>query len=178
MNERILVAGLGNVLMSDDAIGPYCVQHLLANFDFPSGVEVVDLGTPGLDLTLHLSSADIVFVIDALRSAAPGTIAIYGDAAVSRSSDGVRLETHSPALAESIFVARLSGDRPRDVRLIGLAGASYEHGTALTPDVRARIPCLAEAVLRELTALQVPWTHRAPAVPPDVWWESRRILTF
>jgi hydrogenase maturation protease len=171
VTDRILVAGLGNVLMSDDGIGPYCVQHLSARYEFPAHVEVADLGTPGLDLALHLSSADIVLVIDALRDAPPGTIAVYDFAAVFTRRTGTRLETHSPALEESILIARLAAERPRDVRLIGLAGESFEHGTALSPGVRARIPSLIDAVLAELTDVGVGWTPLRTAVPRAAWWE-------
>ena len=51
---------LGNVVMSDDANAPYRMQQLMAQCEFPPCVEVADLGTPGLDLALHLSSAHIV----------------------------------------------------------------------------------------------------------------------
>jgi hydrogenase maturation protease len=151
--------------MSDDAIGPYCAQRLMAGYKFPQHVEVADLGTPGLDLAVHLSSADIVLLIDAVRGCAPGTIAIYDSAAVFTGRHGARLETHSPALEESILIARLAGNRPRDVRLIGLAGARFDHGTTLTPEVRARIPSLVDTVLAELTGLGACWTQRSRVLP-------------
>jgi hypothetical protein len=46
--HRVGVIGLGNVLMGDDAFGPWVVQTLLAEHDFPEGIAVEDLGTPGL----------------------------------------------------------------------------------------------------------------------------------
>ena len=169
---RVLIAGIGNVLMTDDGIGPYCARQLMAGCDFPPDVEVADLGTPGLDLTLHLSEADTVIVVDALRDGEPGTLSRYDVDAVSAGAVGIRLETHSPALAESIQIARLSGDRPRDVRLIGLTGVSFDHGTTLSLEVRARMPLLIDAVLAELTGLQARWKRRTPGPAPDVWWEQ------
>ncbi len=48
---RIAVIGLGNVLMGDDAFGPY-VAHLLDGwYEWPDDVQVVEVGTQGLDLT-------------------------------------------------------------------------------------------------------------------------------
>ena len=46
----VRVLGLGNVLMGDDALGPWVVHHLVSTYDFPPEVAVVDVGTPGLDL--------------------------------------------------------------------------------------------------------------------------------
>jgi hydrogenase maturation protease len=171
VSHRVLVAGLGNVLMGDDAIGPYCARHLMAHYQFPPQVEVADLGTPGLDLALHLSAVDVVLLIDALRGIEQDTIAVYDRAALCDGRHLTRLDTHSLAVAESIFIARLAGDRPFDVRLIGLAGVSFEHGTRLSPKVRARIPSLIQAVLAELTARNVRWTRRARPLPLNAWWE-------
>jgi hydrogenase maturation protease len=169
---RILVAGLGNVLLSDDAIGPYCAQHLLATYEFPESVEVSDLGTPGLDLTLHLSSADVVIAIDALRGVEPGTVHVFDRAALLTGRRDTRLDTHAPALEESILIAHLAGGRPFDVRLVGLGGASFEYGTTLSPMIRARIAALADRVLAELASLGVAWCQRAPRLSPDIWWED------
>jgi hydrogenase maturation protease len=171
VSQRILVAGLGNVLMSDDAIGPYCVHQLLGQYEFPAEVEVADLGTPGLDLALHFSSADTVLIIDSPRGIEPDTIAIYDASALCDGRHMTRLDTHSPAVAEWIFIARLAGDRPFEVRLIGLSGVSFEHGTRLSPNVRARIPSVIHAVLAELTARNVQWTPRARSLPLSAWWE-------
>jgi hydrogenase maturation protease len=173
MTRRILIAGLGNVLMSDDAIGPYCAEHLRANFEFPEHVEVADLGSPGLDLALHLSSAYIVIAIDALRGVEPGSLHVFEhDTLLSRRCDA-RLDTHAPALEESILIARLSGERPYDVKLVGLGGACFDHGTALSDVARARIEALADLVLAQLTALDVRWHRREVQATPDVWWETR-----
>ena len=50
----IRVLGLGNVLMSDDGFGPFVVRVLEATYECPPGVDVVDVGTPGLDLTPNM----------------------------------------------------------------------------------------------------------------------------
>jgi hydrogenase maturation protease len=172
VSGRVLVAGLGNVLMSDDAIGPYCTHYLLANYEFPADVDVADLGTPGLDLTLHLSSAEVVIAIDALRGVAPGTVQVFERAALLNRRQDARLDTHAPALEESILVAELAGDRTLDVRLVGLGGASFEYGTALSPMVLGRIAALGERVLAELTSLGVAWRPRPERGTLDVWWED------
>jgi len=43
----IAVVGLGNVLMGDDAFGPYVVQVLLAGYEFPPEVEWSTSGRRG-----------------------------------------------------------------------------------------------------------------------------------
>jgi len=46
--KPIRVLGVGNVLCTDDGLGPYAIKVLEAQYEFPEGVEVVDVGTPGL----------------------------------------------------------------------------------------------------------------------------------
>ena len=52
MNERILVAGIGNIFFGDDAFGVE-VERRLANL-LPSGVRVRDFGIRGYDLAFAL----------------------------------------------------------------------------------------------------------------------------
>ena len=51
---RIAVVGLGNVLMGDDGFGPYVAHLLEAWYEWPDDVQVVELGTQGLDLTPYV----------------------------------------------------------------------------------------------------------------------------
>ncbi len=99
---------------------------------FPPNVEVADLGGPGLDLAVHVSSADVVLLVDALRGAPPGTIEVHDLTAEGPSAPNVRLDTHAPGIRASIQTARLEAGKPGHARLIGLAGLSFEHGTHLS----------------------------------------------
>lgn len=49
MTPRILVAGIGNIFLGDDAFG-VVVARRLAEHPLPPGVEVRDFGIRGLDL--------------------------------------------------------------------------------------------------------------------------------
>jgi hydrogenase maturation protease len=72
---RILVAGVGNVFLGDDAFGVEVVQRL-ARRDLPEGVRVVDFGIRGVDLTYALLDGyEAVVLVDAApRGEPPGTL--------------------------------------------------------------------------------------------------------
>lgn len=180
--ERVLVAGIGHVLLGDDAIGPCCVRALQARWAAPEHVAIEDLGSPGLDLVLHLAAADIVLVVDALRGVEPGSLHVFdlmtgarasagagadagagpgAEAGVRAASSVARLDTHGLALEESVLTARLSGPRPRLVRIIGLGGASFELGAGLSEVVKTRMEALTARVIEELAALGVIGHERA-----------------
>ena len=72
---RILVAGVGNIFLGDDAFGVEVVQGL-ARRPLPEGVRVVDFGIRGLDLTYALLDGyEAVILVDAApRGETPGTL--------------------------------------------------------------------------------------------------------
>jgi hydrogenase maturation protease len=176
MSHRILVAGLGNVLMNDDAVGPYCVEYLLAHYEFGPDVAVVDLGTPGLDLALHVAVADVVLAIDAVRSVKPGIVQVFDRSALNIGAHGVRVDTHALALEEAIALVELVRGTPLDVALIGCGGAHFEHGTGLSPVVREQIGTLAQTVIDELERRGVPCPRRNPVGTADPWWERPAVI--
>ncbi len=75
MNRRILVAGIGNVFLGDDAFGVEVVRRLAAA-RLPPEAEVVDFGINGLDLTYALLDGyAAAILVDAIpRGQAPGTL--------------------------------------------------------------------------------------------------------
>src|SRR5208283_6201915 len=78
--RRIAVVGLGNVLLGDDGFGPLAVEMFRSLYECDSKVEILDLGTPGLDLAPYLYDADLVVIADAVHpreEEGPGTLSVY-----------------------------------------------------------------------------------------------------
>lgn len=75
MQPRILIAGVGNIFLGDDAFGVEVAQRL-ARRPLPEGVRVVDFGIRGLDLTYALLDGyETVILVDAApRGEPPGTL--------------------------------------------------------------------------------------------------------
>ena len=72
---RILVAGIGNIFMGDDAFGVEVVKRLISHA-LPENVRVTDFGIRGYDLAFALlDSYDITILVDACpRGDPPGTL--------------------------------------------------------------------------------------------------------
>ena len=64
MSKKIAVLGIGNVLIGDDAFGPYVVSSFAAAFDVHPDVHVLDVG-PGESTRVDLRDRAIV-TIDAM----------------------------------------------------------------------------------------------------------------
>jgi len=171
--KRILVAGIGSVLLADDGIGPYVVRLLQANYVFDEGVEVEDLGTPALDLIDHIAGLDALIVVDAVANgAAPGAITLYRKDELTRCTPAVRLDPHSPALADALWAAEFYGGCPQEVLLVGVSGESYEGGCALSKAVQGSVVRAVQAVLRELDRLEVGFIRRFEEGEAKIWWEQ------
>jgi len=170
---RIGVIGLGNVLMGDDAFGPWVVQTLLAEYEFPDGVSVEDLGTPGLDLMPYVADVEALVLVDTVRSDAPaGTLRLYRREELLRHPPQTRLSPHDPGVKEALLTAEFAGRGPREVLLVGAVPETTAMGVRLSPALRAAVPQAATEVLRELARLGCPATHRGAPRSPDVWWEE------
>ncbi len=71
---KILVLGLGNVLMADEGIGVHVVRAVETH-TLPAGVECLDGGTGGFILLEPMQNADRVILIDAADDGnPPGTV--------------------------------------------------------------------------------------------------------
>jgi hydrogenase maturation protease len=71
----ILIAGIGNIFLGDDAFGVEVSQRL-ANKNLPRGVRAVDFGIRGFDLAYALlDGTDVTILVDACpRGGKPGTL--------------------------------------------------------------------------------------------------------
>lgn len=176
-SPRILVAGLGNVLMGDDAFGPYVVRWLEAHHVFPKDVAVRDLGTPGLDLTPHLAGVSALILVDTVHSTgAPGELRLYRKADILKHPLQPRTNAHDPGVNEALLLADALGVGPREALLVGVVPKSVATGVGLSPAVQRALRPAADAILAELGRLQAEVAPRVPAEAPDIWWEPREAL--
>jgi hydrogenase maturation protease len=170
---RVGVIGLGNVLMGDDAFGPWVIQTLLAGYEFPDGVSVEDLGTPGLDLMPYLADLEALVLIDTVRSGAPpGTLRLYRRDEILKHPPQTRLSPHDPGVKEALLTAEFAGQGPQEVLLVGAVPADTAMGVHLSPALRQAVPPAVAEVLRELERLGRPAVPRREPGPPHIWWEE------
>ncbi len=169
---EVRVLGLGNVLMGDDALGPWVIEELLANWEFPQGVCVLDVGTPGLDLTPYLADADTVILIDTVKAdGAPGTIHSYSSEELLARPGGPRLSPHDPGLTDALLALDLVGCAPREILLFGVVPGMVARGIGLTPAVRTAVVQAAARVVERLSCLGFPPRPRPRPACVSPWWE-------
>lgn len=150
--KKTLVLGIGNLLMTDDALGVRIVQQLQKEFAFSSSVEVVDGGTLGLDLLPMLEDIDRLLIIDALEmDAEPGTVFRMEGAEVPRVL-ATKVSIHQMGGQDLLALAELRGHLPQELVIIGAQAAVVEMGLEFSPPMAAAVPEVLDSVRRQLTA--------------------------
>jgi hydrogenase maturation protease len=173
--ERILVLGLGNVLLGDEGIGVWVVDSLQRRFEFPESVTVLEGGTLGLDLLPWLEGVERLLVIDAVKfGGEPGQLVRLEGDAVSRVLN-VKLSPHQIGVHDLLAAARLTGREPPFVVLWGMEPQRLDPGTGFSPNVEQALPQLVAEVLEELRRWGVRGDPQASAAHPPVWWEEPRV---
>jgi len=173
MQKKILIGGIGNILLGDDGVGPFVVRLLEANYEFEDGVEIDDLGTPALDLIDRISGKDAVILIDSIEAdASPGTVLLYRKTDIMRHRPAVRMDPHSPALVDAILSAELFGVAPAEVLLVGVTAESFEPSCSLSKLLKASLQRVITEILSELDRVGVEYCRRETPVELGIWWES------
>lgn len=145
------VLGLGNVLMGDDGFGPAVIRAFQAQYLVGPTVDVVDLGTPGLDLAPWLTDADHVILIDTVKSKHPaGTVLVYDKSDVLRHPPTARIGPHDPGVKQALLALEFAGRGPRVLTLIGVVPQHVGLSTELSRPVRDAIPKALAAIVDAL----------------------------
>lgn len=142
---RILIAGIGNIFMGDDAFGVEVVRRMAAR-PLPAGAFVRDFGIRGFDLAYALNDAwDAVILVDALsRSQAPGTVFVLEPSRddLEGSLQNAELQPHGMDPVQAIRLAKSLGALPRRLLVVGCQPANLggeEGSMGLSSEVEAAI---------------------------------------
>jgi hydrogenase maturation protease len=155
MTARVLVAGIGNLFLSDDGFGPEVARRLAEQDDLPPHVRVVDYGIRGMHLAYDLLDGyQALVLVDALPGAgAPGELIVLEVGPDDLGSG--EFDPHGMApVAVLASVRQLGGSLP-PTYVVGCRPASVEEGIGLSEAVSAAIPGALRAVralLSERTA--------------------------
>jgi hydrogenase maturation protease len=147
---RILVAGVGNLFLGDDAFGVEVVQQLL-RLGAPVNARLFDAGIRGVHLAYELLDGyDVLILVDAMaHGEVPGTVSIFernwrdgeGDRVARGASDAHDLDP------ESVFtlLERLGGRIDR-IFTVGCEPEQISEQIGLSATVSAAVSPAAQAV--------------------------------
>lgn len=118
----ILIAGIGNIFLGDDAFGSE-VARRLALRSWPGGVRAVDFGIRGLDLAYALLDGnDLTILVDAApRGDVPGTLYVIEPdlSGLDQSQNETLLDAHTLDPLKILGLARVMGGGWKRLLLVG-----------------------------------------------------------
>jgi len=144
----ILVLGLGNMLLSDDGVGPALLQQLVETENSWNGeVEFLDGGTQGLALLGQLSGRRALIIVDALKKgAAPGTVYRLTLPELREVSPGRASSGHESNAGELLAAAELLDELPDRLFVVGVEPDKITTGLGLSPAVQEALPAASDQV--------------------------------
>lgn len=155
----ILIAGIGNIFLGDDAFGVEVVSRF-ANRDLPPGVRVTDFGIRGFDLTYALiDGADVTILVDACpRGGTPGDLYVIEPAlnAPAGEQAAATVDAHGMNPMAVLRAAQAMGGPLKKILLLGCEPQTFgpEEGQmglsdAVAAAVERAVPLL-ESVMNRL----------------------------
>jgi hydrogenase maturation protease len=139
--KSYLVLAIGNTLLSDDGVGAKVLEYLQRNDDLPADVRLVDGGTLSFSLATELDDLAGLIVVDASRfRSPPGAFRCFIDAEMDAQLQGGGRSVHEVGLSDLLDIARLTGQLPERIALVGVEPLETDWGEELSPPVQAAVP--------------------------------------
>ena len=147
---RLAIVGCGNPARCDDGVGVAVVLRLKA-LGLPTGVQLIDAGTAGMDVMFHVRGAERVVIVDACRSGSePGAVfRLLGREAMTPAEHGFTL--HGLRWDHALYAgSKMFGDGFLDhTEVVLVEAGTLDFGLTLSAPVEAA----AEHVAQLLAAL-------------------------
>lgn len=144
----IRIIGLGTELRGDDAVGLLSARRLRALVG--DRAEVVEAEMAGVELLELMKGAQVVMLIDAVRSGQlPGTIHRLDASSGPIAPELFPRSTHAVGVADALELARALGVLPPTVIVYGIEVGDTEVGHPLSPEVGHALDKLIQLVLQE-----------------------------
>lgn len=148
---RIVIIGVGNLLMKDEGIGVHAIQSL-QQINLPPDVKLIDGGTSP-DLIAYTRAGDKMILIDAaMAGGEPGTIYRFKPEDIA-AEKGSLASAHEMGVVENLNLMTFTGNKPAEVVIIGIEPAEIDWGMELSPLLKQRLPELVKVVLKEINTV-------------------------
>jgi hydrogenase maturation protease len=148
-HKKILILGLGNILLGDEGVGVRIVEQLSSQ-SLPEEVEVIDGGTAGYELLSFLEGREKVVIVDAVKTEdQPGSVYKL-DLSILEEDATMSLSLHQIGLKNVFKMASLMEINP-EVTLVGIVPKDYQnYKIGLSKEVEEAIPRAMKTIYQEI----------------------------
>lgn len=152
-SPRIMVMGVGNILLSDEGLGVRFLD-VFAKDTLPDNVELLEGGTAGLELVHLIQDVDFLIIVDALNAnAEPGALFRFQPGDLQVIPEQYEVSFHQIGIVEVLTMANVLGHAPQTL-IFGIQPKSLEWGLEISAEIEALFPRLKELVLKEIDSIR------------------------
>ncbi|HEY3373501.1 MAG TPA: HyaD/HybD family hydrogenase maturation endopeptidase [Candidatus Aquicultor sp.] len=149
MKDKILVLGVGNLILSDEGVGVHLVRRLQSE-NLPANVEIEDGGTQGLELLDYMDDVAKLIIVDCIKAGSePGSIFRFEPDKVDVIPREYKISFHDLGIYDFIRLAEALDKLPPTM-IFGIEPERIDWGEELSPAVEAKMDKLKEFVLKEI----------------------------
>ncbi len=147
--DKVVVLGVGNLLLGDEGVGVHLIQKL-REMQLGEGVELVDGGTSLLDFIPQREDVSKLIIVDAIKlGGKPGTTyRICVDSSLLKGAKGMT-SLHQLGVVETLAIAQKMGKLPHTV-IIGIEPKEIGYGLELSPEVEREMGKMVNLILAEV----------------------------
>ena len=146
---RVLVLGVGNLLLGDDGFGVHLI-NALQDTPFPSNVRLLEAGTVSHQLIPLFREIDHLIVIDVVEAGdVPGSIFRFSPDDMQFPSEQ-KASLHQISLIDVLRMAELTGGKPKTI-ILGVQPKDVSSWSLeLSDELKAVIPKVKDLLFQEL----------------------------
>lgn len=149
--KKLLVLGVGNILMMDEGVGVHAVHELLKE-EWPEEMDLIDGGTFTQDIFYLFVEYEKILVLDIVMGGQiPGTIYRLTEDDL-RQNQKHTLSLHDIDLLDSVSMARMAGKRP-ELHVLGIEPETINWNMELTPTLARLFPDYVELARQEIRTI-------------------------
>lgn len=147
--DKVVVLGVGNLLLGDEGVGVHLIQKL-REMQLGEGIELVDGGTSLLDFIPQAEDVSKLIIVDAVKlGGKPGTTyKICVDDSLLKGAKGIT-SLHQLGVVETLAIAQKMGKLPHTV-IIGIEPKEISYGLELSPEIEREMGKMVNLILDEV----------------------------
>lgn len=151
--RKILIVGLGNLLLKDEGIGIHVLERLEKEGGLPEEVELIRGETGGLSLLPSLDEALAIIFIDAAEfEGIPGEVRMFNGEEV-RKARSIPLSVHDVGLRDLVSLISLKSASPPKIVVVGIKPMELGVGVKISSELEKAIPSIVMLIRAEVNRL-------------------------
>lgn len=164
--QKIVLMGVGNILLSDEGLGVHIVNELAAEYEFSQNLRVVDGGALSAHLIPTIKDADILLIVDCLDAKdEPASVYRFTYDDIKTRNTEVKTSMHQFSIMEILDMAKTMGYSPHTI-VIGVQPEDIRTlNIGCTEAISAKFPFVKDLVVKELEKLGVTARKRKVKLP-------------